>query len=75
MPQTLVLDGQDLHEIEFKLTMGKTRMKIEDYELLGILGQGSYGKVYCAQEKGTKKKYAIKVLDKYHIMKVKLQCA
>lgn len=36
----------------------------------GLLGEGSYGKVYQAVEKSTMNKYAIKVLDKYHIMKV-----
>lgn len=45
-------------------------MTIEDFEIQGVLGEGSYGKVYCALEKGEKKLYAIKVLDKYHIMKV-----
>lgn len=40
----------------------------------GILGEGSYGKVYCAIDKGSNKKYALKVLDKYHIMKVLISC-
>jgi serine/threonine protein kinase len=34
------------------------------------LGEGSYGKVYRAIDKKDKKVYAIKVLDKQHIMKV-----
>jgi len=38
--------------------------------LKGVLGEGSYGKVYRAIDKSDKKSYAIKVLDKYHIMKV-----
>ena len=37
-----------------------------------MLGEGSFGKVYCAIHKGPKKTYAIKVLDKYHIMKVRI---
>lgn len=45
-------------------------MTIDDFEIQGVLGEGSYGKVYCALEKGEKKMYALKVLDKYHIMKV-----
>lgn len=36
------------------------------------MGEGSFGKVYLAMQKGSKKHVAIKVLDKYHIMKVRL---
>lgn len=52
------------------INLSKTKLKIEDFEMIGTLGQGSYGKVYCALEKNSKKKFAVKVLDKYHIMKV-----
>ena len=48
----------------------KRKMTIDDFEIQGVLGEGSYGKVYCAVEKSENKSYAIKVLDKYHIMKV-----
>ena len=48
----------------------KRKMTIADFDVQGVLGEGSYGKVYCAVEKSEKKAYAIKVLDKYHIMKV-----
>jgi len=44
-------------------------MTIADFDIQGVLGEGSYGKVYCAVEKSERKAYAIKVLDKYHIMK------
>jgi len=46
-------------------------MTIADFDIQGVLGEGSYGKVYCAVEKSERKAYAIKVLDKYHIMKVR----
>lgn len=49
----------------------KRKLAIDDFEIQGTLGEGSYGKVYCALDKSDKKLYAIKVLDKYHIMKVK----
>lgn len=48
----------------------KRKLTIEDFDIQGTLGEGSYGKVYCALDKSDKKLYAIKVLDKYHIMKV-----
>ena len=41
---------------------------IEDFELLKILGKGAFGKVILAQKKDTKKTYAIKVLNKKHII-------
>lgn len=49
---------------------GKVKLSIEDFEVLGIIGEGSYGKVFCAKDRVSERKYAIKVLDKYHIMKV-----
>lgn len=33
-----------------------------DFEFLGIIGEGSYGKVFLAKMKKTGKMYAIKVL-------------
>ena len=52
--------------------MSRSKLTLEDFQLQGILGEGSYGKVYCAIDKLNNKKYALKVLDKYHIMKVSL---
>lgn len=46
-------------------------MTIKDFEIQGPLGEGSFGKVYLALQKGSKKHVAVKVLDKYHIMKVR----
>lgn len=46
------------------------KKSIEDYDIHGILGEGSYAKVYCATDKTDNQPYAIKILDKYHIMKV-----
>lgn len=37
------------------------------------MGEGSYGKVYSVIEKATKRKLAIKILDKLHIVKVIFQ--
>ena len=47
------------------------KITIKDFEIQGPLGEGSFGKVYLALQKGSKKHVAVKVLDKYHIMKVK----
>ena len=41
----------------------------EDFEMNDVLGEGSYSTVFLAKEKLTGKQYAIKVLDKRHIIK------
>eukprot|EP00835_Amoeboradix_gromovi_P000469 NODE_16_length_41655_cov_0.272813.p20 type:complete len:155 gc:universal NODE_16_length_41655_cov_0.272813:30434-30898(+) len=41
----------------------------EDFEMKDVLGEGSYSTVFLASEKATGKQYAIKVLDKRHIIK------
>ena len=41
----------------------------EDFEMNDVLGEGSYSTVFLAKEKATGKQYAIKVLDKRHIIK------
>ena len=46
-------------------------VSLKDFELSGVLGQGSFGKVFVAKKRDDNKVYAIKVLDKYHILKVK----
>ena len=45
-------------------------MTIQDYEIHRVLGEGSFGKVFIAIDKENRRPYAIKILDKYHIMKV-----
>ena len=42
---------------------------IEDYEFLKPIGEGAFGTVYLAKEKLIDKKFAIKALDKGHIIK------
>ena len=65
---------EDLQEKQEEIVRGcapKTnKISIKDFEIQGVLGEGAFGKVYCAVQKGQSKVCAIKVLDKYHIMKV-----
>ena len=39
-----------------------------DFEIIKIIGNGSYGKVYLGIEKQTKKPYAIKIQQKHLLM-------
>ena len=45
------------------------KLTIDDFEIQGILGEGSFGKVYLGIEKNTQHKYALKVINKYHLQK------
>jgi 3-phosphoinositide dependent protein kinase-1 len=40
-----------------------------DFEFLDLLGEGSYAYVQLAEEKATGRRFAIKILDKKHIIK------
>ncbi|TPX75542.1 hypothetical protein CcCBS67573_g03186 [Chytriomyces confervae] len=42
--------------------------KLEDFELLSVLGRGAFGKVMLIEEKSTKKLYAMKALKKEFII-------
>lgn len=44
-------------------------LKIEDFQLLKVVGRGSFGKVYMAKKKDNGKVYAVKTLKKDFIIK------
>jgi len=54
---------------ENRISLGPTerRMKPRDFDILGVIGKGSFGSVYLARQKKTKKIFAMKVLGKEHI--------
>ena len=45
----------------------KTKVKLEDFNIIRLIGIGSYGKVYVATKDSIDKLYAIKVLNKNKI--------
>lgn len=47
------------------------KVKLENYEILGILGAGSYGKVKLARNKKNNEYYALKILQKSEIIRTK----
>lgn len=46
----------------------QTSLKIEDFDLLKVVGKGSFGKVMQVQKKDTHRIYALKTLRKQHII-------
>lgn len=46
----------------------KDKVNLEDFELLNVIGKGSFGKVIQVRKKDTKKIYAMKVLNKKTII-------
>ena len=49
----------------------KRKVNVSDYDLLQTLGTGSFGRVRLAKEKATGKYYALKILKKHDIIKLK----
>ena len=43
------------------------KVKLEDFKFIRLIGVGSYGKIYVATKKSSKKLYAIKILNKKNI--------
>lgn len=46
-----------------------SKVTIEDFDLLKVLGKGSFGKVMMVRKKDTKKIYAMKTLRKAALVK------
>ena len=75
MTEGNIVDDYDLHSRSDLGSCSKestSKRRIEDFELCQILDEGKFGKVYCAIDKHDRRPYAIKVLDKYQITKVRL---
>lgn len=47
---------------------GNEKVGVEDFDLLNLVGKGSFGKVMQVRKKDNGKIYAMKVLDKKHIL-------
>lgn len=67
----LAQDDIDIGEIslsvDFKPIL-KSHMSIEDFDLLKVIGKGSFGKVMQVMKKDTRQIYALKTLRKQHII-------
>ena len=51
--------------------VSKRKVNVSDYDLLQTLGTGSFDRVRLAKEKATGKYYALKILKKHNIIKLK----
>lgn len=51
----------------------EAKVTLDHFEFIGMIGQGSYGRVFLAKKKKGGKYYAIKVLQKHKIMLEKKQ--
>lgn len=61
------LFGDIMLTVEFKPLL-KTHLSINDFDLLKVIGKGSFGKVMQVVKKDTKQIYALKTLRKQHII-------
>lgn len=70
--------GDEWHQMNFskgKVKIGikyvenrQKALKIEDFDLLKVVGKGSFGKVMQVRKKNTKRIYALKTIRKAHII-------
>jgi len=59
--------AQEMPEWCRSLTAMESKVNLDDFELLSVIGQGTFGKVIRAKKKGTNDLYAIKILKKSHV--------
>lgn len=59
--------GEISLSIDYKPQL-KSHLSIEDFDLLKVVGKGSFGKVMQVMKKDTKQIYALKTLRKHHII-------
>ena len=70
MKSSLETGGEMLYD--GRSTSGeKEKLTIEDFQLLKVVGRGSFGKVYLAKKKSSGKIFAVKTLKKDFIVKTK----
>lgn len=69
MPPQMPPQMPPLHkEPESTVSQSKTRIGLDHFNFLAVLGKGNFGKVMLAETKSTRKLYAIKVLKKEFII-------
>lgn len=51
-------------------TVKQLRLTRDDFEILKVIGKGAFGKVCVVKMVGTNKIYAMKILNKWEMLKV-----
>jgi serine/threonine protein kinase len=55
-------------EVTFKMNTEGSKLTLDDFELLCVIGRGSFGKVLQVKKKDNGKIYAMKILNKKHLI-------
>ncbi|XP_057549325.1 serine/threonine-protein kinase AtPK1/AtPK6-like [Amaranthus tricolor] len=61
-------DVTPLHPLQDDMLTKEPKVGLEDFEIMRLVGQGAFGKVYQVCKKGTSEIYAMKVMRKDKIM-------
>lgn len=61
----------NIKAMNISVTNNIKKTTLKDFKILRLLGQGSFGKVYLVEYKGDSKLYAMKVLSKEQIFKMR----
>ena len=62
-------DGQEQQEACENLLRPNKKISLNDFELVKVIGRGSFGKVYLVRRNGTENFYAMKKLAKAVVAK------
>lgn len=61
-------DAKPLDSLQDELSKEEQKVGLEDFEIMKVVGQGAFAKVYQVRKKGTSEIYAMKVMRKDKIM-------
>lgn len=62
------VDGEIHLQLAYKKVDKNKKLTIDDFDLLKVIGKGSFGKVMMVRKKDTSRLYAMKILKKNHIV-------
>lgn len=66
-------DEKKSYELDWKMAeiLNRPKVGVDDFEMVRVIGKGSFGKVTLVRKKTTRTLYAMKVLSKSHVLKRK----
>lgn len=63
------LNVSTISKIISSIQLKDSALTVDDFELIKVIGTGSYGKVFLSKKKDTQEVYAVKTLNKKHLIK------